>query len=144
MTDIPPKRPAVVCDLDGTLALIGDRDPYDAQECGLDAVNRPVALILGWATRAGHAVILVSGRGFDASHRPATERWLAWNQVGYDVLHMRPVGDPQPDWQLKARIYRERIQPFFQVAFWLDDRQSVVDAIRGLGVPVFQVDQRIE
>lgn len=137
------RRRAVVCDLDGTLAIIGDRDPYAAEECGLDTVNQPVARILVWARNHGYAVILVSGRGYDPRHQLATERWLTWNRIGYDELHMRQVGDDTKDFELKSRIYTQHIHPRYDVELWLDDRQSVVDAIRALGVTVLQVDDRI-
>lgn len=76
--------PAIIVDLDGTLALIGDRSPYDADECGLDTVNPAVAAVMGWAAAAGYAIVLVSGRGVKASHRKYTEQWLTWNNIHVD------------------------------------------------------------
>ena len=41
--DLPP---AIICDLDGTLALLNGRNPYDASTAESDAVNEPVAMVL--------------------------------------------------------------------------------------------------
>lgn len=134
------RRPAVLVDLDGTLALIGDRSPYDADLCERDAVNPAVAAVVGWARAAGHAVVLVTGRGFSATHRPATERWLARNGIGYDLLLMREPGDGRPDHRVKAQIYRQRVRDGYDVLFVLDDRPEVVDMWRTkFGLTVFQV-----
>ena len=134
------KPTAVICDLDGTLALIGDRDPYAAQKCSVDTVNEPVAMVLKWARAAGHAILLVSGRGFQASHRTATERWLARHQIGYDELLLRPTFDRSKDYDMKLRIYRDQIRPRYRVVFVMDDRGSVVQMWRREGLTVFQVD----
>lgn len=139
-------RPAILCDLDGTLAHISpQRHPYDAHLCGLDEVNRPVALVLSWAGAAGYAVVLVSGRGFHASHRTATEQWLTWNGIAYDVLLMRPECDARPDYVVKAELYERHIADNYQVAFVLDDRGSVCRMWREqLGLTVFRVDERLD
>lgn len=136
--------PAIIVDLDGTLALIGDRSPYDADDCGLDTVNPAVAAVIGWAAAAGNAIILVTGRGLKASHRKYTEQWLTWNNIHYDELFMRRPGDSRPDHVVKAEIYRCRIEENHDVLFVLDDRRSVVRMWREeFGLTVFQVDDRL-
>ena len=37
---------AILCDIDGTLALLGERSPYDASLAEADALNYPIANIL--------------------------------------------------------------------------------------------------
>jgi hypothetical protein len=138
------RRPAVMVDLDGTLALIGDRSPYDADSCGLDTVNEPVRTVMEWARDAGHGVLLVSGRGIKATHRLHTERWLTWNDISYDVLLMRRPGDARPDHVVKRELYRRHIADEWNVLFVMDDRASVVAMWRRLGLTVFQVDDRLD
>jgi hypothetical protein len=136
--------PAIIVDLDGTLALIGNRSPYDADECGLDVVNEAVRTVMGWAQTAGYAIVLVSGRGLKASHRTRTEQWLTWNGIHWDELHMRRPGDQRPDDVVKAEIYRDRIEDNHTVLFVLDDRAAVVRMWREqFGLTVFQVADRI-
>jgi predicted kinase len=38
--------PAIICDLDGTLALLGERSPYDATSADRDLPNEPVIRVL--------------------------------------------------------------------------------------------------
>ena len=137
------KTMAVLCDLDGTLAVIGDRSPYNADDCGLDQVNPAVASVLDWARAAGYAIVLVSGRGIKASHRTYTEQWLTWNGIEYDELLMRRPGDERPDHVVKAEIYEHRIRRRYDVFFIMDDRRDVVAMWRSLGLTVFQVDDRV-
>ena len=52
---------AVLCDLDGTLAIHNGRGPYEIDKCETDLVNRPVADSLLVHAR-GDRIILLSGR----------------------------------------------------------------------------------
>lgn len=79
---------AIICDLDGTLALIGDRSPYDASRCDeLDSPNPPVVEAVKAFHRMGYKIIFVSGRGEDA--RRPTERFIirACPEVAATFLH---------------------------------------------------------
>lgn len=40
------KPKVILCDLDGTLALLGKRSPYDASQAESDLLNHPIANIL--------------------------------------------------------------------------------------------------
>jgi hypothetical protein len=136
--------PALLVDLDGTLFHIGDRSPYDADQCGLDTVNPAVRTVIEWAQGAGWAIVFASGRGFKASHRYATEQALFWNQIDYDALFMRRPGDDRKDDVVKEEIYREQIADAYDVRLVLDDRSSVVRMWRRLGLTCFQVDDRLD
>lgn len=137
-------RPAILIDLDGTLAILGERSPYDADECGLDTVNPAVRTVIEWAQGASWAVVLLSGRGIRPTRRTATEQWLAWNGVDYDALLMREPGDGRPDHIVKDEIYHRDIEDNWKVRLVLDDRSSVVAMWRRLGLPCFQVDDRLD
>jgi hypothetical protein len=52
---------------------------------------------------------------------------------------MRRAGDRRKDWVVKSELYREHIEPRYDVLLVLDDRDQVVRAWRGLGLTVFQV-----
>jgi hypothetical protein len=52
---------------------------------------------------------------------------------------MRPTGDNRKDSLVKEEILRNEILPNYYVEFALDDRQQVVDHLRGMGLTVFQV-----
>src|SRR5688500_13539451 len=94
---------AVIVDIDGTLAIRGDRSPYDWSRVGEDQPNPAVIELVQTIAAAGrHRVILVSGR--DEVCRWQTEMWLAAHHVGWDELHMRPHKDNRKDSILKAEI----------------------------------------
>lgn len=127
---------AVICDLDGTLALLNGRDPYNASTCEQDGLNTPVLETLQ-RFAADRSVILVSGR-MD-TYRAQTEAWLKSHDVPYSALYMRPKGDLRKDVVVKQEIYEREIKGKYNVLFVLDDRQQVVDGWRSLGLTVFQV-----
>jgi hypothetical protein len=135
------KRQALICDLDGTLASVGERSPYDAARCEVDLLNAPVAECLRMA-RGIIRIIFVSGR--QEKDRAPTVAWLKkhmlWDEnVDYD-LFMRATGDVRNDAIVKEEIYRIRIEPYFDVRFVLDDRRRVVAKWREMGLTCFQVN----
>jgi hypothetical protein len=135
---------AVVCDLDGTLAMISpERGPYDADQCELDAVREPVAEVLRWARTNGRMIVLITGRGVKESHRTATKKWLYDNRIAYHQLMMREVGDNRADHVIKSEMADKMERDGVSIDFVMDDRQSVVDMWRERGHTVFQVDNRI-
>lgn len=130
----PLKRTAVICDLDGTLALLNGRNPYDASTCESDVLNEVVAEILYNEQRP---IILVSGRS--SEHREQTIRWLQANDIHYRALLMREKGDCRKDAIVKQEILERDILPEWNVAYVLDDRSSVVALWRSLGITCLQV-----
>ncbi|MBD2179131.1 AAA family ATPase [Pseudanabaena sp. FACHB-1998] len=131
----PDLPDVILCDLDGTIALIGDRSPYDAAKCEQDLVNEPVRSIL---ETSGKMVIFVSGR--EDKYKPQTLAWLAKHQISFDGLYMRKSGDQRKDSIVKKELYDEFILDKYNVAFVLDDRDQVVRVWRDLGLTCLQVD----
>lgn len=138
---------AFVFDIDGTLALKGDRPPYDWDRVGEDKPNEPVVAVARALLYDGRPIVYVSGRSEVC--REATENWLHEHvhksavDWGYEYLiaglHMRPDGDYRPDTDLKREIYETEIKANFNVLGVFDDRRSVVRMWRSLGLPVFDV-----
>lgn len=122
---------AIIVDLDGTLAVIGDRSPYDAAQCRLDTVNEVVRdIAVSWRqTNEPHGQILVvSGR--QELHRPQTELWLEDHRFPYAQLWMRQTGDNRKDALVKREIFERHIRRAYRVTFVLDDRTQVVNMWR--------------
>jgi predicted kinase len=126
---------AIICDLDGTLALIVDRSPYDGSRCEGDRVNEPVRSIL---QTSGKKILLVSGR--EDQYRPQTLAWLHRHQIEFECLYMRHSGDMRKDSIVKREIYDQFIRDQYNVAFVLDDRDQVVRVWRDLGLTCLQVE----
>ncbi len=133
----PTLPTAIICDLDGTLALLNGRNPYDAARCEEDLVNEPVADILKTYFLAGYTILLASGRS--EQHRPRTERWLEKHSIQYNALYMRVEGDFRKDAIVKREIYEQHMRGRYTIKFVLDDRNQVVELWRSLGLTVLQV-----
>ena len=52
---------------------------------------------------------------------------------------MRPKGDNRPDTEVKREIYEREIRDKYNVLLVIDDRNSVVQQWREMGLPCFQV-----
>lgn len=128
---------AIICDIDGTLALFGDNSPYD-RDFNQDVVSKEVREIVNIYHSTGTKVIIVSGR--KNKYLEVTEKWLKDNSVNYDEIFMpRADNDMRKDYILKEEIYRNNIQGKYNVFFVLDDRSQVVRLWRDLGIKTLQV-----
>lgn len=136
----PELPPVVLCDVDGTVALLGDRSPYDATRVHLDSPNDHVIPTLDSLSK-NYRVIFLSGRSEEA--RAATEEWLREHVAGdYEVeLYMRAARDFRPDWIVKHELFQRHIADKFRVVAVLDDRDQVIRMWRDrLVLPTFQVN----
>lgn len=140
----------IICDLDGTLAEIGDRNPYDASTCEQDGVNPVVDDILYYA---GVSVFYFSGRS--NKYREQTIAFLnktkdnsrrgPWYMYLNDQLIMRSECDPQTsDWIIKKQMYDDHIAGKYNVFFAIDDRPQVIRLWKSLGIRVLNVGHLVE
>jgi predicted kinase len=129
---------AILCDLDGTLALLNNRNPFDATNCDADLLNEPVANVLKNYKQLGYQIILVSGR--EDKYKEPTLRFLDQHNIKFDKLLMRKAGDSRKDAIIKREIFDAEIKDRYFVEFILDDRNQVVNMWRDeLKLPCFQV-----
>lgn len=142
----PAKPKAIICDLDGTLALIGDRSPYDASRCHeTDSLNEPVAKLVRKYARDGYQIIFMSGRSRE--HEPQTRLFLSKHGFGTDdprtayELFMRPLRDTRKDSIVKQELYETHVAPAYNIELCLDDRDQIVDMWRSLGLVCMQVGE---
>jgi predicted kinase len=134
-----PELPAaVLVDIDGTVALLAGRDPYDWSRVGSDAPNPAVIAAVRAMHAAGNAIVFCSGR--DEVSRSETEAWLdLYVGVPYEALFLRPDGDGRKDAVVKHEIFESQIRHRWRIVGVFDDRQQVVRMWRALGLTVFQV-----
>lgn len=134
---------AIIVDIDGTLAHMQGRSPYDNSLLHTDTADEIIATIASlWLRHTDAYVIVMSGR--DAGCRRETEEWLTnalgWHEeFDYLRLYMRPEGDKRNDAVVKNELFEEHIAGKFNVDFCLDDRNRVVDMWRAKGLKVLQV-----
>lgn len=129
---------AIICDLDGTLALLNGRDPFNAEGCENDLLNEPVANTVKTYAGLGYKILLFSGR--KQMHQPPTESWLTKHNIPYDVLALRGDEDNRKDAIIKREIFDTYAAGKYQIEFVLDDRDQVVNMWRDeLKLPCYQV-----
>lgn len=145
------KPKAILVDIDGTVALMGDRGPFEWSRVGEDEPNKPVVnlvlmlqhlreLQMEWATDydlSNHDIIFMSGR--DAISAAETQNWLKGQGFYNFDLFMRPEGDIRKDSIVKLELFNEHIRDHYNVQFILDDRDQVVEMWRKLGLTCLQV-----
>lgn len=132
---VPPPQgtPAIICDLDGTLALLNGRDPYNASTCLDDLPNQPVIDIV----KKYSTVVYVSGR--EDKFRTQTLAWLSKHGLPAGELFMRKTGDMRKDSIVKREIFDEHIRDKYRVLCVLDDRLQVCRMWYSLGLPLLRV-----
>jgi predicted kinase len=132
-------RPCYIFDLDGTLAKMNGRSPFDWNRVGEDSVNRPVAELARQLYRLGYAIFILSGR--DGSCKGMSEKWLRDNGIAFGDFFIRSEGDNRKDSIVKRELYEQNIKGKYFVEAWFDDRDQVVAMVRDeLNLPCFQVD----
>ena len=129
---------AIIVDLDGTLALLTRRGPYEYLRSHLDEVNEAVKKVVVAYRSLFGSVLLISGR--DDVADTMTREWLERHGIPFDALFMRRCGDRRKDTVVKREIYEREIAGRYRVDFVLDDRDQVVAMWRDeLGLVCFQV-----
>ncbi len=144
-----PKKSAIIFDLDGTLAdcehrrhfVTGEKKDWESFYAGManDPVNPLVlAMLKSFAEAQTALIIFVTGR--PEKYRMITNDWIT-RVSGFLCGHlfMRPDGDSTPDDQFKERIYKEQIQPYYDVKLVIDDREKVVKMWRRNDLECWQV-----
>jgi predicted kinase len=131
--------PAIICDLDGTLAIIHNRSPFEGLKVENDLLNKPIAEIIKQYFDLGVKIIFLSGR--EELARTPTINWLNTHEIPFHALYMRASGDMRKDAIIKKELFETHIKDKYFVKFVLDDRNQVVDLWRlELGLPCLQVN----
>lgn len=133
---------AIIVDVDGTVALKGNREPFDWSRVGEDLPSNPVIDVIRtlWTYGIFRAdpvqVIFMSGRPEEC--RDQTELWLDAN-VGLPFqLYMRGDGDFRQDWIVKDELFALVRDKYCILSAW-DDRDQMARYWRKLGLQCFQV-----
>lgn len=139
------REPALIFDLDGTMANIDARMHFlegkvaDSEETQkkdwkkffehipTDKVNNWCAELL-WKFEDSHTIVFCSGR--PDNYKKSTEEWLKNNNLSYNNLFMRRRGDYRKDEIVKQIILDFELLPRYDILFVVDDRRQVVDMWR--------------
>lgn len=147
---MPQKIKAIIVDIDGTLSCDSwRRQAYDHPKrdwdeinamCKYDKPNLWCKELVRSMSEAGYQIIFLTARNSKA--RDITESWLNDNldSLHNSVLMMRPENDFRADYIIKEMIYRKEIEPHYEVLFCVEDKQSVTDMWRKIGVVCLQCE----
>lgn len=127
----------LIFDIDGTLAHMTGRSPYDYSRVNEDAVNEPVYKLYRAMRDAGYKIIIFSGR--ENTCEKETKDWLEANGIIWEHFDMRQASDNRSDTIVKREMF-EKIKDKYNVVFVVDDRNSVCSMWRELGLTVLQCD----
>ncbi|MGL4758794.1 MAG: AAA family ATPase [Patescibacteria group bacterium] len=135
----------VLCDLDGTLALKGDRDIFDWMKVDVDIPNPSVIQIVNSLLMSGKTIIYMSGRSNVCQE--LTIEWIKNNVKYYSTknknkieIYMRSAEDMRKDTVVKKELFEQNIKNKYYVDFCIDDRPSVCRMWRDeLGLEVIQI-----
>lgn len=131
-------HPAVICDLDGTLALHQGRDPFDWARIPEDAIDPRLEQILKDYCYQGVAIIFVTGRPERA--RAATEKWLFDHELYSYKLYMRANNDFSHSDDYKRKVYNDHIKGDYDVYCVFEDSNKCVKMWREEGLLTCQVE----
>lgn len=142
--------PAIIVDIDGTLARMVSRGPFDEHLVLEDELIEPVAEMVSSAATSGVTIIFMSGRTDGC--KQDTMKWLMENLpwLGYGFggvvdfpweLHMRRSVEDRgrPDDIVKYEMFRREVAHRYNVLYCIDDRNKVVKMWREIGLVVAQV-----
>lgn len=123
---------AILLDIDGTVAQMDKRSPYDWDKVGTDKPRSFIIDIVKGLDAQGYVILALSGR--DGVCYDETKQWLIDNDVPHFYLFMREEGDTRKDTIIKEEIFWDLIAEHWNVVGVLDDRPSVLRMWRELGI----------
>ena len=129
----------IIVDIDGTLAHMVNRGPFEWDKVGYDEVDTVVRNSCNTyeSCEQDIRVILMSGR--DSVCRNETLDWLHKNCVSYTSLFMREREDTRKDTIVKKELFDTHIKGKYNVEFVVDDRPSVCRQWHDMGLKVLRV-----
>lgn len=142
----------VIVDIDGTISKVGDRIKFLQKkpkdwDSFYDACfdDKPIDSIIDLVLSLAFSYEIVFCTGRRESVRYKTEKWLNKHlfysefRVFPYLLVMRPNKDFRHDTQVKPEQLKKEGINFKNIAFVLEDRNSMVDKWRELGLTCLQV-----
>ena len=140
----PTLPKTVVSDIDGTVAKMVGRSPYEWSKVGEDEPRvEIIKLIEGYTNNYADRLVFVSGR--DGSCYDETYQWLSKHVWRPFELYMRAAGDQRKDVVIKEEIIFNILEPRCNIVMWFDDRACVVRKLKCLNIPnIINVDLHLE
>lgn len=117
---------AIIFDVDGTIAQMDGRGPFDWKRVGEDKPREFVIQMLRNYAMMGYIIIICSGRSDECVGETAA--WLD-EHVGsmfWHHLHMRKTGDYRRDSVIKEEIFWTHLAHKYNIVACVDDRPMMI------------------
>lgn len=136
----------VLVDVDGTVAKMVDRGPFDWDRVLEDECNWHVCNIVEMLAKHplhNPKIIFLSGR--DGICYDDTKEWLTryFPNMEFELI-MRAAGDMRKDAIIKAELFFKHIEPNYNVMCVIDDRPQVIRMWTDIGLDVINVGNYYE
>lgn len=123
---------AIICDIDGTIAELGKRNPYDQSTCYDDEVIEPVCnlmlLLSTW-----YKLIFMSGR--EEPCRFNTLRWLKEKaKLPVEALYLNQEAERRSSTITKTEMFKKHIKGKYYISYVIEDRDKNIRAWQELGL----------
>jgi predicted kinase len=144
------KTDCLVFDIDGTIAHMNNRSPFDWGAVRNDTPDPiMVFLISSWLIQNSNKVVFLSGR--DSVCQQETMAWISkhFNNVRFGVacpnaiLLMRPEGSTEKDTSVKKDLLLRHVDSVYNVLAVFDDRPSVVRMWHDMGLKVWSTGDQL-
>lgn len=141
------KIPALMFDIDGTIAHMKDRSPFEWHRVGEDEPDSLMCFLINSVLKTGsHRIVFMSGR--DSVCREQTVEWI--NKHIPNVcfgsnaeLFMREQGDSRKDHIIKKELFFSHVDLCYNVHAVFDDRPQVVRVWHDIGLKVWSTGDQL-
>ncbi len=130
LKDVTDKEECVIFDIDGTLAHMNKRSPFEWMRVDEDTADELLFISMIAFFDSGYKIIIMSGR--DSVCRDITKSWLIENAIKYGAncgfkfdLHMRNADDMRKDTIVKEELFFAHVDGNYKVKAVFDDRPVV-------------------
>lgn len=124
---------AIIVDVDGTIAEMGDRGPFDWKRVGEDTPRLFILDMVMNYHQQGYEILIVSGRSDECEQE--TLDWLDKHDVPFAELHMRKSGDFRKDNAVKEEIFWTHLADRYNIVAAIDDRPQMIRLWHDIKIP---------
>lgn len=128
----------IIVDIDGTVAQLVNRGPYEYDKVYSDEPIQHVCHLVETYANLGHEILFISGR--DERCRADTLRWLKdKTKLPTKHLYLNKAGETRSSAITKKEIYHAHVHGKVNVLFALEDRWKNIVSWNELNIPTLMV-----
>ena len=135
----------IIADMDATICFnVSGRSFYASELMDTDVVNQPIIGIIKNYLKCNpeSKLLVITGRT-ENDCKAVTEKFLYYTFHEYRdriKLYMRGHNDRSHAYEYKEKLVKEKVLPFYNVDFALDDDPRIINAYHNLGITALLVN----